>query len=42
MKTVKRPIRTNRFNKAKTAKINEGLARGDNDAISEALKRAGI
>ena len=42
MKTVKRPKVVSKSNKALNARINAGLAKGDNDAISEALKRAGI
>jgi hypothetical protein len=42
MKKVKRPVIKSKESKMKQREIMRGVAKGDNQAIAEALRRAGI
>jgi hypothetical protein len=41
-KKIQKPVVKNQYTNASKDKIEKGVKRGDNDAITEALRRAGI
>jgi hypothetical protein len=41
-KKIQKPTVKNEYTKADKAKLDKGIRKGDNDAIAERLRRAGI